>query len=187
LTIPVATAGLAEQRINQASINDPRWARKHWATISQTFAKQPHFSSYRDEWQRCFDDASKLELLHDVNVRFLQMLAGQLSVSTPIVDDREFEIAEDTPSGKLVQLCQQVGADRYVTGAAGLDYLEVDRFHAAGIALDVIEYEHYPAYPQRSDEFRHGVSVLDLLASVGDEAGDHLLGRYHTIEAAASR
>ncbi len=181
LTIPVATAGMAEQAINEAVINDRRWARKHWTTISQTYAKGPHFSRVRDQWAQCFEEAGSLEKIHDVNVQFLTMLAGQLSIDTPILDDREFEIRPDTPTGKLLQLCQQVGADRYVTGAAGLNYLEVERFHTEGIAIDVIEYDHYPIYSQVSDQFRHDVSVLDLLASVGTEAAGHLLGRFHTV------
>ncbi len=182
LTIPVATAGLADQCINQAAISDSRWARKHWATVSQTFAKRPHFGEYRDEWNECYQRSAELTLLHEVNVQFLGMLARQLAITTPIVDDREFETAPDTPTGKLVQLCEFAGADRYVTGPAGLDYLELERFHRRGIEVDVVEYGHYPTYPQNAAEFDHGVSVLDLLSSVGADARDHLLGRYHTVE-----
>jgi hypothetical protein len=182
LTIPVATSGRAEQRINEATINDQRWAKKHWSTIAQTFARRPHFAAVRERWESEYVEAQTCELLHDVNVRFLRMLASQLAIGTEIVDDRDFELEPDTPTGKLVQLCRLVGADRYVTGPAGLNYLEVERFHQVGIALDVIDYGHYPEYPQTTDEFRHGVSVLDLIASVGDEAASHLMGRYTTIE-----
>lgn len=182
LTIPVETAGRADQRINEAAIGDHRWARKHWATITQSFARRPHFAEAKDAWEAVYLEAQELHLLHDVNLLFLRTIARQLSIDTALVDDRDFELAPDTPTGKLVQLCRSVGADRYVTGPAGLNYLEVERFHAAGIALDVIDYSHYPAYSQPGDEFRHGVSVLDLIASVGDEAATHLQGRYRTIE-----
>ena len=182
LTIPIATSGRPEQRINEAVIDDRRWARKHWSTIAQNFARRPHFADVKDRWESEYLEAQTSEHLHDVNLRFLRCLANQLSIDTVIVDDRDFELEPDTPTGKLVQLCRRVGADRYVTGPAGLSYLEVERFHAAGIALDVIDYRHYPEYSQTTDEFRHGVSVLDLIASVGNEAANHLQGRYHTIE-----
>ena len=182
LTIPVATAGRADQRINEATIDDRRWARKHWSTIAQTFARRPHFSAVRDRWESEYLSAQECGLLHDVNLRFLRMIADQLHIATEIVDDRDFAVEPDTPTGKLVQLCQLVGADRYVTGPAGLNYLEVERFHSAGIALDVIDYGNYPEYPQTTDEFRHGVSVLDLIASVGDDTRAHLLGHYRTVE-----
>lgn len=187
LTIPIATANRAEQAINEARISDSRWSRKHWASIGQSFAKRPSFELWRHEWERAYDEASELELLHDVNMLFLRMLARQLNIDTPIVDDREFELATDTPTGKLVQLCDSVGADRYVTGPAGLSYLEVDRFDDCGIALDVIDYTTYSGYPQPAEVFEHGVSVIDLMAAVGTAAPSHLLGRYTTIDSQAAQ
>jgi hypothetical protein len=181
LTIPIATAGRADQSINEAVIGDRRWARKHWQTVSQLLARRPSFPAYREQWETWWADAGSYELLHDVNIHFLRQLAAQLGIETPIVDDREYQLAEDTPTGKLVQVCVQVGADRYVTGPAGLNYLELDRFARQGIAVDVIDYGSYPTYPQTSDEFRHGVSVLDLLASVGPDARSHLLGQFRTV------
>jgi hypothetical protein len=177
LTIPVATSGKGHQAINEAAIDDRRWARKHWQTISQVLARRSAFPAVRELWRSWWEEAEQYDLLHDVNVMFLRRLANQLCISTPLVDDREFTFAPDSPTGRLVQLCTQTGADRYVTGPAGLNYLELDRFAEAGIDVDVIEYDSYPVYPQTGSEFRHGVSVLDLIASVGDEARSHLLGR----------
>ncbi len=182
LTIPVATAGRAEQRINEALIDDRRWARKHWSTIAQTFARRPHFAEVKDEWEAAYLGAQDCELLHDVNLLFLKTIADRLSIDTPIVDDRAFDLEPDSPTGKLVQLCCAVGADRYVTGPAGLDYLEVERFHERDIALDVIDYGHYPEYAQGRADFSHGVSALDLISSVGGNARAHLTGRFRTIE-----
>lgn len=181
LTIAIATSTRAGQRINEATISDPRWPRKHWSTIQQLLGKRPAFDRYRDQWGEMYAEAAAFDLLHDVNIHFLRVLAGQLGISTPIVDDREYELVEDSPTGRLVQLCELAGADRYVTGPAGLDYLEADRFRDAGIALEVIDYAHYPEYPQASAVFQHGVSVLDLLANVGPTASQHLLGECHTV------
>lgn len=182
LTIPVRTAGQGGQAINDVLIEDRRWATKHWSSISQIFSRRSHFARFREEWEAAYSEARELSLLHDVNILFMRMIARQLGISTPLVDDREFIIKPDTRTGKLVQLCVATKADRYVTGPAGLDYLEVDRLHEQGIALDVIDYGHYPEYPQGASDFHHNVSTLDLLASVGDEARFHLLGRFRTVE-----
>ena len=119
--------------------------------------------------------------LHDVNVYLLRRLADQLHITTPITDDAEYELVHDSPTGKLVQLCELVGASRYLTGPAGLNYLELDRFRSKGIGVDVIDYGHYPTYPQVSADFHHGVSVLDLLANTGLSARDHLLRHTTTV------
>jgi hypothetical protein len=181
LTIPISTAGRAEQSINAATIGDPRWARKHWQTASQLLARRPGFHLFEQDWAKWFTEVSEMTHLHDVNVYLLRRIADQLHISTPINDDSEYELVQDSPTGKLVQLCALAGASRYLTGPAGLNYLELDQFRAKGIGVDVIDYGHYPTYPQVSEEFRHGVSVLDLLANTGLAASDHLLRRTTTV------
>ena len=181
LTIPINTAGRADQPINAATIGDPRWARKHWQTASQLLARRPSFHLFEHEWATWFTEAAEMTHLHDVNVYLLRKIADQLDISTPITDDSEYELVHDSPTGKLVQLCELVGASRYLTGPAGLNYLELDQFRAKGIGVDVIDYGHYPTYPQLSKEFVHGVSVLDLLANTGTAAVDHLLRRTTTV------
>ena len=181
LTIPVQTAGRPSQTIREASIQDGRWSRKHWMTVTQALGKRPHFGEYKDAWQSWFEMAADLELLHDINVMFLRGLAKQLDVGTLIVDDVDFdtgmEAGEGTATERLVALCRAAGATTYITGPAGLDYMELEHFRAANIAVEVIDYTQYDVYPQAGDEFQHSVSVLDLLANLGASAGPHLLGR----------
>ena len=180
LTIPINTAGRADQPINAATIGDPRWARKHWQTASQLLARRPSFHLFEQDWAQWFTEVAEMTHLHDINVYLLRKIADQLHISTPITDDSDYALTQDSPTGKLVQLCELVGASGYLTGPAGLNYLELDQFRSKGIGVDVIDYGHYPTYPQVSEEFRHGVSVLDLLANTGPEAPDHLLRRTTT-------
>lgn len=181
LTIPVKTSGKFGQPINEARIQDGQWTRKHWATISQNYARRSRFADYADAWEDAYSVAQGLSRLHDVNTHFLKVIALQLGITTPLVDDRQFQLERDTPTGKLVQMCMSAGADRYVTGPSALKYLDVKRFHDRGIAVDVIDYGHYPVYDQGWRGFEHGVSALDLLTSVGSNARSHLMGRFRTL------
>ncbi len=177
LTIPVMTAGLPDQSIDEARVQDHRWAAKHWRSIEQSMGKRPFFDRYRDDWAQWFTTIGEFDRLHAINVFLLEQIAGQLGITTPVSLDTEFLPLEGSPTERLVALCRAAGATQYLTGPAGLDYLERPLFHEAGIELQVIEYGHYPEYPQAGTEFVHGVTVLDLLANVGPEAGAHLLGR----------
>lgn len=177
LTIPIQTAGQPTQRISEAKVTDSRWARKHWLTVRQALAKRPHFARYEHEWESWFTEAAQLELLHDINKVFLRGLAGQLGISTAIVDDTEFEITSGTATERLVALCQSAGASTYITGPAGLSYLDLEAFRASAIGVEVIDYGHYPSYAQLAEPFTQSVSVLDLLANVGSGANSHLLQR----------
>lgn len=178
LTIPVQTAGRSSQRISEASVADGRWARKHWMTVVQALGKRPHFAEYKQSWEAWFAEAADLRLLHDINLVFMRGIAEQLSISTPIVDDTEFETGaaddEGTATDRLVALCKAAGATTYITGPAGLDYMDLEAFSEVDIDVEVIDYTNYPAYPQLTEPFNHGLSALDLLANVGPDASAHL-------------
>ncbi len=178
LTIPVQTAGRSTQRIDEASVADGRWARKHWMTILQVLGKRPYFNDYRLEWEDWYTQAYDLRLLHDINLLFLTGLARQLSISTTIVNASEFNVLLDATSSsateRVVELCSAAQATTYITGPAGLAYMELKDFQEAGIAVEVIDYGRYQPYPQSTEPFIHGVSTLDLLASVGPTASTHL-------------
>jgi hypothetical protein len=178
LTIPVVTAGRLNQRIDEATVADGHWARKHWMTIIQALGKRPHFEQYRNDWEQWYAEAGDLKSLHDINLLFLRGMAHQLSISTPIVNSSEFNSINDTYSSsateRLVDLCRAVGTTTYISGPAGLNYLELDKFRDAGISVALINYNDYPNYPQLNTPFLHQVSALDLLANVGDKASEHL-------------
>ena len=176
LTIPVITAGLAGQSIAEARVQDHRWAAKHWRSIEQSMGKRPYFHLYRDEWAAWYRHIAQLDLLHDVNVHLLAGLARQLGIDTPVCDDTDYLPLTGTATERLVSLCAKVGATSYLTGPAGLDYIDRACFADAGIELEVIDYGRYPDYPQAGPGFEHGVSVLDLLANVGPDARSHLIG-----------
>lgn len=176
LTIPVMTAGQSGQSIAEARVQDHRWAARHWRSIEQSMGKRPHFDRYRDEWAAWYGHIAELDLLHDVNVYLLERLARQLGITTEIRPDTDYLPLAGSPTERLVALCAKAGATSYLTGPAGLDYIERSCFAEAGIGLEVIDYGRYPTYPQAGPSFEHGVSVLDLLANVGPEARSHLIG-----------
>jgi hypothetical protein len=73
-----------------------------------------------------------------------------------------------------VALCQQAGATAYLSGPAARDYIDPHLFAQAGIALDYIDYSGYPTYPQLTQPFEHGVSIIDLLFNVGPAAPQYM-------------
>ena len=169
LSIPVKTAGLLHQPINETQISDRSWTRRHWTTVRQLLGKRPHFGDYAADWESWYLDSAADDLLHNVNMRFIRGLMGQSGIQTRLVDDREFQLRDDDPTGRVVQICATLGATSYLTGPAGLNYLDALRFKQAGVALEVIDYGRYDTYPQTSAPFEHGVSILDTLASLGPE------------------
>jgi hypothetical protein len=84
----------------------------------------------------------------------------------PLASD--WELSED-PTGRLVDICRRTGADTYLSGAGGRDYLDLAQFEAAGIRVTFQDYPH-PTYPQRFGPFEPFMSAVDLLFNCGGES-----------------
>ena len=75
---------------------------------------------------------------------------------------------------RLVSICQQAGADTYVSGPSARGYIDAACFRAAGIALQYFDYAGYPEYPQLFPPFDHHVSVIDLMFNTGPTRAAYL-------------
>ena len=68
---------------------------------------------------------------------------------------------------RLIQIAKELDAQHYLSGPAAKDYIDLRLFKQEGIAVKWMDYTNYPVYPQRSINFEHGVSIIDLLFNVG--------------------
>ena len=177
LTIPIATSKSSTQSIREAKISGSNWTKKHWKSIELGMVKSPHFEQFRDDWRSWYEIAREMDWLHDVNVLFLKGICEQLGISTKLVMDTDLSYSGKTPSEKLVSICLSLEADIYLTGPAGLNYLNKAVFAEKGIGIEVMQYQHYKTYNQLHGDCMHNVTALDLLANVGVNSHSHLLGR----------
>ena len=170
LTIPVE--GSRAQRICDVQISDPRWAERHWRTLSQSYARAPYFAEYRDEIETLYRSGAERRL-SAVNERFIRALCGLLAITTPIVHSAD-GAEQAVKTEKLLAICVEAGATEYLCGPASRDYIEEWRFAEAGIAVTYVDYSGYPEYPQLFGPFLHEVSVLDLIFSTGADARSYM-------------
>lgn len=168
LTIPVEVKGRFHQRINETHVNDPTWTRQHWRAWELNYARAHHFPTYRDRVHDLYHTCPG-PLLSDVNHHFLTAILAWLNIPTRLRWSSEFILAAER-SARLLDICRQVGATTYVSGPAARDYLDVDLFTAAGVAVEWMDYAGYPPHRQLHGPFEPGVSVLDLLFNEGPDA-----------------
>jgi hypothetical protein len=180
LTIPVRQQRLA-QTIAETEIADPGCFRKHWLTFRQAYARAPHLEYCIELLEDLFLDDTPPRLLGASNVRLIRRICEGLGIRTPIVDAETYAPAGDR-NERLVDLCRKAGASAYLSGPAAGAYLDESLFAQAGIEVEWMQYEDYPPYPQPYPPFDHFVSILDLLAAAGPDAGRYMLH----VEAAAA-
>jgi hypothetical protein len=171
LTIPIARR--LGQRIDEARIADPRWAAKHWRTLMQNYARAEWFGRYRALFEPIYEQLASEPLLSRINRRLLEAVCEELGITTPLRWSSEYE-APGEGSARVLALCLEVGATRYLSGPRGRDYIDEAAFADAGVEIEYVDYDGYPEYPQLHPPFDHHVTVLDLLFNVGPDAGRYL-------------
>ena len=174
LTIPVKVAGAFGQRIDEVAIAQPGWWRKHWKTVSQAYARAPFFREYGERVHALYAGLDGETSLARVNRHLTEGLCGLLGIDTALRSSAEFPRTATDPTERLVEICLQAGADRYLSGPSARDYLRPEAFARHGIMLEYADYSRYAPYPQLHGEFAHGVSVLDLIFNTGADAPRYL-------------
>lgn len=167
LSIPVRTKGLRGQAVGDVKVDEDRdWRREHWESLIHHYARAPHFQEhagffrelYARPWPRLVSLCREL----DVYMR------DRLSIATPVALESHLK-----PSGRaterILSLCRLLGADEYLSGAGGRQYLNEAAFLRAGIKLRYQEFRP-PVYPQRFGPFVPALSAVDFIFNAGAEA-----------------
>jgi hypothetical protein len=167
LTIPVQVKGRYLQRIDETLMFDSAWARSHFKTLLQSYSAAPFFELYEPLLRELY--ATDARHLSRVNRAFIEAFCAELGIDTLITWSTDYE-AVGSRTERLVSLCLAAGATRYLSGPSARSYLEVDQFEEHSIAVEFVDYDGYPEYPQLHPPFEHAVSIIDLLVHTGPEA-----------------
>ena len=165
ISIPIRHAHL-DQKINETKITDNRWSDKHWKTLKQNYSRAECFSEYSSTIAETYQQAAEFELLSDVNLLFIRAICKLLNIKTRISLCTDYKMVGDRVE-RLVNLCEQLSANVYLSGPAAKSYLDESKFLNSGIAVEWMDYSGYTEYSQLYPPFEHGVSILDLIFNSG--------------------
>ncbi|WP_428397798.1 WbqC family protein [Marinobacter salarius] len=168
LTIPVRAKGKSSQSIEEATVTDQKWRKKHWSAITQAYSKAPFFSKYKEIFEYKFLE-DKTDNLSKINFNFILLVNEILGITTKLHFSSDF-VLEEGKSEKLAGICRDLNADVYLSGPSAQGYLDVSMFEKSGISVDWMDYSGYPKYRQLHGHFEHGVTILDLLFNEGENS-----------------
>lgn len=160
LTVPVKMKGHTTTTIKDVLIdNSQPWRNKHLRAIEMNYNRSANFSTLYPKIRNLFekDHAFIWELCWDQ----LQLWLEELGITTRIAMLSELPISS-RKSALVLDLCKHFGADTYLSGALGRNYLDEKAFRLAGVS---VSYQSYscPPYPQQGKGFEPGLSILDYL------------------------
>jgi hypothetical protein len=176
ITVPVHAGGAVEDGtpINEIAIDDRRdWVRAHCETLRHAYHKQPFYARYAPPIAQIL--AKRHALLADLTIELTVVLARELGSTTRFLRSSELQLS-GRKNDRLLDLLEQVGATRYISGPAAQAYIEPERFDHAGIALEYACYD-YPAYAQAHPPYEPAVSIVDTLFALGPAAIDNIRAR----------
>lgn len=173
LSVPVGAH--IHRRLDEVTIRDARWQRRHWRTLREAYARAPHFERHRAFLEEVYE-RREWQSLSQLNRFLIETIARDfLGVRTEFRRAQDYA-AEGRNEDRVLNLLRALGARRYVSGPAARAYLHPERFAQAGIELEWKDYAGYPEYPQLHGEFEHAVSILDLLFQAGPDAARYIWG-----------
>ncbi|MEW6240724.1 MAG: WbqC family protein [Chloroflexota bacterium] len=179
LTIPVHSRGVTEGiPIKDVKIDWSKpWAKNHLKALTVAYNKAPHFKDYLPLLELFY--ARRDESLADFTIETTLALTRELGLhQTRFLRSSEIPGVDGQKTDRLIQILTKVGAKHYISGPSARDYIEKEKFDAAGITLEYMEY-NYPEYPQLYPPFDPYVTVLDLLFMVGLQALEYISERQH--------
>lgn len=166
LSVPVIhkfTQKICEVEIN----NTVQWGKKHLNALITNYSKAPFFAEYAAFFGQTY--AQEWKNLVEINIHLIKYLAKALGISNKKFVTASSCNSREGRTERLVDICQQLGGDVYLSGRDGANYLDLDEFKREGIEVIFQNYEH-PHYPQLFGDFEPYMSVVDLLFNCGSES-----------------
>jgi hypothetical protein len=165
LTVPLKTKGkFGDLAINKVEIdNGSKWADKHWKTIQSNYTRAPFFSDHKLFFEEVYSCEWLFlsELLREITTYLL----SAFEIKTPIVFSSEMKSA-GVKDELVINLCREVGATCYISGALGRQYLREEIFSENAIKVIYQDYKH-PSYAQAFPGFEPFMAAVDLLFDSG--------------------
>ncbi len=168
LSVPVLTKGRYTQKIREAAL-DPAvpWARKHWRALEWNYRRARYFAEYAEPLRELYE--RPWTWFCEMACAFLELLLGLLGLARPLERTSALGI-EGRSTGLILAMCRAAGAEAYLSGVHGREYLDAAEVERAGVRLVFQEYAS-PVYPQCwPGPFVPDLSVIDLLFNCGPES-----------------
>lgn len=167
ITVPIKKEHkLSPNRLVEIN-NELDWRAIHWEKIHRSYANTEFFHLYKEYFESLFK--KQWNFLFELNFETLRQTIDWLGLKIEIIKESDLNI-DYTSTERLINICKAVGADTYVSGIGGKNYIDEKSFSKNKVNLEYQEFVH-PKYSQHfSDSFIPDLSIIDLLANVGPKS-----------------
>ena len=151
--------------------NEKNWKEEHLKAISYSYSGTEFFDYYFEKMNVIL--GKNHEYLMDLNEELMRFFLKELKINVKFFKASKFDIL-GSKNQYLINLCKAFGANAYVFGQMGRDYVEKDLWQKNGINVFFHEYKH-PKYRQKFNNFEPNLSVIDLFFNEGPERASSII------------
>ena len=175
LTVPVTTPKINTLSRDVKISKNVDWKKLHKKTITYNYSKSPFFEKYESMLTDTYDENS--ESLLELNIVFIYNIKNLLGIETRLLLASELPETELKGTELLLNYCEELNADSYLSGSGGKRYLNEEGFKEMKIGL---EYQNFVPikYPQRFGDFIENLSIIDLIFNCGSESLSRIMGEH---------
>ena len=148
--------------------NKENWKEMHWKKITRSYTNSKFFKkNYKSFFEEVYNKEWKFLL--ELNSELLRQIIDWLGLKIQIIKESELNINGNSTE-RLVNVCKELGAETYVSGVGGKEYMNEKLFQKNNIK---IEYQKFqcPTYTQIfGGDFIPNLSIIDLLFNNGSKS-----------------
>lgn len=157
---------------NEVEINnDIEWKTLHWKKIFHSYNKAENFNLYRDFFEELYQ--KNWTFLFDLNFYIIKKILQFLNLKIEIIKNSELMV-KGNGTERLVNICKKIGADTYISGIGGKDYMVEKLFEKNKIKLEYQKYSALKYNQHQSTEFIPNLSIIDLLSNMGPKSLEYI-------------
>lgn len=166
ITVPVRRGNFG-QSILEVSVDDlSPWRKKHLEIIRHNYGKHPYYADVARALEPISDTG--LTSLADLSIALIQKFCNGLKLDgTSYLRSSSLGVS-GVRTGRVIALCEHVGAEEYLSPRGAESYLAEDRFsECTSVRLAFEDFSPAPYRQLSTSEFVSHLSILDVVANLG--------------------
>jgi hypothetical protein len=163
ISIPVGDS--ITRRVKDVILPKGPWRGRHLSQILQAYEGSTNFEFGANFITRILDTNSFITL-SEFNKFCIERISREIfQLKTHFVDSSQI-CHSGQSSSRIYSIAKEVGAQEYLSGPNGRNYLDVLSFNDSGIKVSFADYSKLEIYPQLHGPFVGNVSIVDLIFNV---------------------
>jgi hypothetical protein len=160
LTIPIKKKGNFDSLIKDIKIdNDIQWKKKHLSSIKMSYGKAQNFAFIFKVINDIYN--KNHNYLIDLNLDFIEKICEVLKIKVSMEFTSSLK-TNSSGSNRILDIAKLSGEKIYLTGEPSLNYLDINAFKNAGIAIKIFKLD-VNEYKKKYFGFNSKISCLDYL------------------------